>query len=328
MRGLCHHHRPMSRRTAINTGMSVAGVALLVWQVRNAGGLDEVRRGLASVGVGFVVILLLSLLRFMMRAVAWRALLGEPVPILSALAATISGDALGNVTPFGLAASEPAKAFYLGRHVDPARAFAALTAENFFYSVSVALYVIGGSVAMLLAFDNLPEPVRQGGVGALVLMAVLLAGAGWIAWQRPAMASAVLARIPSSQASAFAARLRDLEHHTYGSVTGANARLGQLAVAETTFHILSFAESWLVLCLVTGGMSLPLEALILDSVSRVINVVFKFVPLRLGVDEVSSEVVGVAVGLATGSGLIVALVRKIRMFVWAAVGLGLWAGRR
>ena len=52
------------------------------------------------------------------------------------------------------------------------------------------------------------------------------------------------------------------------------------------------------------------------------------IPMRLGVDEISSEMVGVAIGLGPGSGLVVALVRKIRMFVWAAVGLVLWSRRR
>jgi len=326
----------MSRRAAINTGLSVVGVALLIWQVQDAGGFAAVRRGLASVGAGFIVVLVLSFLRFLMRSVAWRALLGAPAPLSAALAATISGDALGNLTPFGLAASEPAKAFYLGRHLDPQRAFAALAAENFFYSVSVAVYVIAGVVAMLLTFEELPVELRQGAVAALVLMAAVLAVSGWIAWRRPAMASGVIRRLPFKQASGLADRMRDLETLTYGSASHESARLGQMALAETAFHVLSLAESWFVLYLVTGGASslvggssliggsLLIEALILDSVSRVINVAFKMVPMRLGVDEISSEMVGVAIGLGSGAGLVVALVRKIRMLVWAAVGLLLW----
>ena len=320
----------MSRRAAINTGLSVVGVALLIWQVQDAGGFAAVRRGLASVGAGFIVVLVLSFLRFLMRSVAWRALLGAPAPLSAALAATISGDALGNLTPFGLAASEPAKAFYLGRHLDPQRAFAALAAENFFYSVSVAVYVIAGVVAMLLTFEELPVELRQGAVAALVLMAAVLAVSGWIAWRRPAMASGVIRRLPFKQASGLADRMRDLETLTYGSASHEAARLGQMALAEIAFHALSLAESWFVLYLVTGGASssvsgsLLIEALILDSVSRVINVAFKMVPMRLGVDEISSEMVGVAIGLGSGAGLVVALVRKIRMLVWAAVGLLLW----
>jgi hypothetical protein len=317
----------MSRRAAINTGLSVVGVALLIWQVQDAGGLAAVERGLASVGVGFVAVLVLSFLRFLMRAVAWRALLGAPAPLSAALAATISGDALGNITPFGLAASEPAKAFYIGRHLDPQRAFAALAAENFFYSVSVAVYIIAGVVAMLFAFEHLPFALRTTAIGALVLMAVILAAAGWIAWRRPAMVSGVLQRLPFAGAGSLATRMRDLEQLTYGSASHESARLGMMTIAETAFHALSLAESWLVLYLITGGSSRPLEALILDSVSRVINVVFKMIPMRLGVDEVSSEMVGVAIGIGSGTGVIVALVRKIRMLVWAAVGLALWSSR-
>ena len=314
----------MNRRAAINTGLSAVGVALLVWQVRDAGGLAAVQGGLASVGAGFVVILILSFLRFLMRAVAWCALLGAPAPLPAALAATISGDALGNLTPFGLAASEPAKAFYIGRHLEPARAFAALAAENFFYSVSVAVYVIAGAAAMLVAFHGLPEALRQGGVAALLLMSGVLAAAGWIASRRPTTASTMLRRLPFTGAAGLADRMRDFERLTYGSAAHESARLGQMALAEIGFHVLSFAESWLVLYLLTGGRSLPLEALVLDSVSRVINVAFKMVPMRLGVDEISSEMVGTAIGLASGTGLVVALVRKIRMLAWAAVGLVLW----
>ena len=122
--------------------------------------------------------------------------------------------------------------------------------------------------------------------------------------------------------------MRDVETLTYGSAAHERARLGQMAFAETAFHALSLAESWFVLYLITGGESLVIEALILDSVSRVINVAFKMVPMRLGVDEISSEMVGAAIGLAAGRGLVVALVRKIRMLVWAAVGLVLWASRK
>jgi hypothetical protein len=82
-----------------------------------------------------------------------------------------------------------------------------------------------------------------------------------------------------------------------------------------------------MLYLLTGGQSLPLEALILDSVNRVINVVFKLVPMRVGVDEVGSETVAMAIGLALGIGTMTALVRKLRMTTLAVVGLAILARR-
>ena len=127
-------------------------------------------------------------------------LAGPGVSFRRALAATISGDALGNLTPLSLIVSEPAKAMYLAGPAGAARALAALTAENFFYTVSVAIYIMLGTAAMLEAFA-LPDAVARAGIAALVIMAVVLAAAGWLAWQRPSVVSASLARLPYRAAS-------------------------------------------------------------------------------------------------------------------------------
>jgi hypothetical protein len=79
---------------------------------------------------------------------------------------------------------------------------------------------------------------------------------------------------------------------------------------------------WLSLWLVTG-QSLPLEALVLDAFGRVANVLFKVVPLQLGVLQVGSELVATAVGLASGVGTTLSLVRTARVMVWGALGIGL-----
>src|SRR4029453_12320710 len=114
------------------------------------------------------------------RSYAWISLIPGDAPLGRATAATISGDALGNLTPLGLAVSEPAKAVYLGSRVDSTQAFAALTAENFFYSISVALYIVLGVVAMLVTFQHLDYSLRMAGIVALGLMGVILLAAGWI----------------------------------------------------------------------------------------------------------------------------------------------------
>ncbi|MCC7009756.1 MAG: flippase-like domain-containing protein [Acidobacteria bacterium] len=315
----------MSRRSLTNSAVTAIGIVLLAWQVRDVGGLATVRDGLGRVGAGFGLIMALAFVRFALRTCAWVALFERKVPLRAAIAATISGDALGNITPLGLAASEPAKAVYLRPHMDATQALAALFAENFFYSVSVALYVIAGAIAMIAAFD-LPARLQQAGIAVLGLMGAVLVGACWIAWQRPAAASAIVSRLPSARLRRVVDRVRDFEARTYGSPGHKGARLGLLAASELGFHLVSFLEAWLILSLLTGE-SQPLQAFVLDSVNRVINVVFKVVPLRVGVDEVSSEQVAAAIGLARGVGTQAALVRKVRMTAWAAVGLVLWATR-
>ena len=109
---------------------------------------------------------------------------------------------------------------------------------------------------------------------------------------------------------------------TYGSVGQQTGRLGVVVACEAAFHVLSFAESWITLWLLTGA-SLPLEAFVLDTFSRVSNIVFRVVPLRLGVDQVGSDVVAQAIGLLAGIGTTLSLVRTGRVLVWAVVGMAL-----
>jgi hypothetical protein len=312
------------RRTVLTLLALAAGAALLVWQIGTLG-IERIGAGFADVRWGFAIILLLSLLRMVARAMAWTTLIGGRVPLSRAVAAIISGDAIGNLTPLSLLVSEPVKAMYVDAGPQSSRTLAALAAENFFYSVSVGIYVMLGTAAMLRAFP-LPDEIRLAGILALTLMTTVLAAAAWTAWRKPAFASAVLARVPSRKISAFVARVRDFESQTYGSAGHQSGRLTVVVLCETAFHILSFLETWVTVWLVTG-VSSPLAAFVLDTFNRIVNVVAKMIPFRLGVDQVSSERVAVAIGLGPAVGTTVSLIRTARMIVWATVGL-LLLGKR
>ena len=95
---------------------ALGGVALFIYSVRSAGA-DRIASGVARVGWGLIPILALGGLRFVLRAEAWRLCtpVGSRLTLRQAFKAFLAGDALGNVTPLGLVASEPTKVF-LTRH--------------------------------------------------------------------------------------------------------------------------------------------------------------------------------------------------------------------
>ena len=310
-------------RPIVTVAATVGGLALLAWQI-NAIGPARIVALLSNVWIpGFAAILAVSGARLTLRALAWRSIIVNPPPLRRALAATISGDALGNLTPLSLLASEPTKAMYLGGRTDAARVFAALAAENFFYSISVAIYVIAGTAALLLSFD-LPAEIRLASLLILAAMAAVLIGATWLAWQRPRLLTSIVSRLPSRRAQRLAGKLHDFEVSVYGTAGHPDARLGRLLACETAFHVLSFAEAWITLWLLTGA-SHPLPAFILDTVNRVVNVVARPVPLRAGVDEVTAESVARAIGMADAVGVAMALVRKVRVGFWTLIGITLLA---
>ena len=95
-----------------------------------------------------------------------------------------------------------------------------------------------------------------------------------------------------------------------------------LLVLELAFHVLGVAEIWYSLSLLAGAAAPTLlSTFVLESVNRTIMVVFKFVPLRLGVDEVGTELLTRTLGLPIGIGVTMAIVRKARMIVWSAIGI-------
>ena len=73
-------------------------------------------------------------------------------------------------------------------------------------------------------------------------------------------------------------------------------------LAEASFHALGVAEVHLTLRLLYGTAPALLTSFILETTNRLIQVVFKFVPLRLGVDEAGTAVFTQVLGLGEPDG--------------------------
>jgi hypothetical protein len=304
----------MSRRviTLIATAL---GLALLAWQIEKIG-LAAIVDGLKRLGpAGLALILGASLIRQWCRAQAWTILMDADVPIGTVVAATLSGDAIGNLTPLSLLVSEPAKAMYVSAHVPPQRALAALAAENFFYSLSVAVAVLVGVTVLFIAFP-VPDLLRTASLILVGMMAVVLIGALWLIAVQPALVSKTLGQFVSAR---VLAKIREMETSSYAFVRSRPGRLAGVIACETGFHVFSIAETWITLVFL-GVHSLAL-AFVLDTVQRVINVVFRVVPLKVGVDEVGSGLVSAALNYGNALGVTMGVVRKIRVLIWAGVGL-------
>jgi hypothetical protein len=72
--------------------------------------------------------------------------------------------------------------------------------------------------------------------------------------------------------------------------------------------------------LIPGGPTVA-QALIFSALDRVVIILFKFVPFRIGVDEASSGGMAVLVGWNPAIGVTLAIVKKVRSLAWTGVGL-------
>jgi hypothetical protein len=296
------------------------GLALLLAVVWKLGiGIAEIAADVRQVGWGLAAIVALGGLRFLLRAAAWRLCLDPPhrLRLRDAFAAVVCGDAIGNLTPLGPLVGEPAKAAFVRGRVALAPALTALAIENVLYTLSAAAMIAAGMVALLARFQ-LPPDVRGVGEVAVAGTFVLFVIALWLLWRQPALVSRALG--VAAPLRKHADRVRRIEEEIYTFASRHRKALPALAVAEIGFHLLGVAEIYLTLWLLSASQPTVLTAFLFETANRLITVVFKFVPLRLGVDEAGSAAFAGLIGLPLKTGLALAIIRKVRMLTWAVAG--------
>jgi hypothetical protein len=307
------------RRQYLLTGVTaLGGMVLFAYAVRSVG-FSSITDGVRRVGWGLLPILALGGLRFTLRTEAWRRCMRPEarLPFAPALAAFLAGDAIGSVTPFGLAASEPTKAFLSRRHLATSDAVASLATDNLVYAAS-ALAMVAVGVIVLLATVPMPFAWQEWGVASIVLLvAAVLAGARLLrgTWS------------PRQGARpAWRERLAGVRRSVLGFSTANPGRLWQAFGLGMTFHVLAVIEVYLTLGWIDpAGAPTFSQSVVFEALNRVQMLAFKFVPFRVGVDEALTGALAPALSVPAAVGVTLAVVRKVRNLFWAAVGLALMA---
>jgi hypothetical protein len=319
------------RRRSSATGIiaAVLGLALLAWFIRQVGP-DEIWQRLRQVGWGFIPIVVLGGLRFALRATAWKVCLEPPhrIPFGAAFSAVLAGDALGNLTPLGLIASEPTKAAFVRGRAPLGPAVTALAIENILYTLSVAAMIAASTMALLHSFD-LPTAIRTASWVALASIAGGFMAVAWLVWQRPAVVSRLLSRIvpQTSRLQERIAQLGALEGQIYTFAMRRPGALMRALVAETSFHALGVVEVYVSWWLLQGEPPTLLIAFILEGAQRLAVVLFKFIPLQPGVAEWTTGSFTQLLGYGVTVGGTLSIVRKIRTVFWVLIGTALLVRR-
>lgn len=300
--------------TAIAT---FGGIVLFIIAVQRAG-VGDIVEGIRRVGWGLLLILAIGGARFMLRAECWRRCMPPPSASLGtsgsltfpqAFAAFLAGDAVGTITPLGLVASEPTKVFLTRHQLATRESVASLALENLVYTASVGTVVSLG-IAVLLATVPLPPAWRTGLLAALALGAL---GAVVVAVGLRAGAGSFLPR--TKWRAALSGVRQQLRHFTA-------AAFAVVYALDLVYHALAVFEVYITLEWLLGDRSPTLaQSVIFEALNRVVTVVFKFVPFRVGIDELLTGGFAPLVGVTVAAGVTLTVIRKVRNLFWAAVGL-------
>jgi hypothetical protein len=291
---------------------TVVGVLLFIYTLQ-AAGHREIFSQLRQVGYGFIVVLALSAFRMAVRAKAWSLCVddAEHFTFAQAFKAFVTGDAVGNVMPLGPLASEGTKALLGRRRMTTPAAFSSVVLENIFYSISVAVVVMIGTLAFLLGYRPTSAALTVTiALGIVAIVAVVMVW--WLLRSQPRMLSRFLRHDG----------VRAAEDQVFRFASARTERIPKILLFEFAFHIAAVLEIYFLLTLLVGHTERTfLMALILGTVERLITIAFKFVPLRLGVDQIGSGSIADVLGIGSPTGITIATVRTARNLFWAAVGL-------
>jgi len=320
----------MKRHSHILAAISLlAGTALFVYIIHEIG-WREIANRIQSIGWGFPLLLAVSGLRPAGRAWAWFRCF-EPKSrgfgFWPVLRARLAADSMGVVTSAGPFVAEPSRVLFFGGRVPVRQASAAAAVELLSYTVSCALLLLGGMTILLFGFD-VGGSLKTVLIGAIISTILLLILMGVIFSLKFVVVEHFCEVIKRLIPIAALHRLLDkelhqlleLEDYVFDFFRKHPKDFIWVMLGEAIFHLAGVAEVFLTLEL-TGTPPTLSAAFILEALNRLINLLFAFVPAKVGVDEAGSAWLAAAIGLTTAAGVTLALYRKLRLLCWTGIGL-------
>ena len=313
----------------------VAGLALFAYLIHKTG-LDTLARYLHMMGWGFAFIILLSAVRNVLRASSWYYAIDpvhRQIRFWTLMNVMLAGEAIKYLTVMGPLFGEPAKAAMVRRQVPLLQGFSSVVVENLIYNLTVIIVMITGLPALVWLIDA-PRRLQLGAylfTAAIILSLVLVWAAIRRRWFILARMLEVIARLTvrrssseiQSQPTRFAAtidRVRKVEANIYAFYENRRGAFFAIFAVNMVAHFINVIEVYVILMLLDLPATLAAGFLI-EAVTKVINGAFFFVPTRAGVYESGNALVLDALGMTASAGVALAIIRKLRAFLWVGYGL-------
>ena len=302
------------------------GFGLLVYVLYKAG-LSNLTETISRVGWGFVFIVFLNGLRHLLRASCIYLIVPPEHRLFSysqALAARLGGEAVSVVTFTGPFLGDATKAALLKKDIPLSHGGAAIIVDNILYYISVVAMILGGVITLSLSYNGV-KSLKSSLIIVTVISFLVLAGMILMLWFRIKPLGFVIRRLAMRDlVPQFLEKRKEtifkLEENVYQFYLHHRATFFTVFGINLVAHILSVGEVYAVLHLLDFSSTLT-NAFIIESLTKVINLAFSFVPGAIGVYEGGNGVILNILGFTTATGIALALVRRGAILFWTLIGL-------
>lgn len=302
------------------------GLALLVYVIRKVG-VQPIFDALLKIGFGFFILLAISGSRHVLRTLAMSAAIPPEhrrFTFRHALAVRLAGEVISFLTFTGPLLGEATKVALLRKRVPLVSGVSALVVDNILYFLSVALFILSGAIVMLASF-NLPPVVSYVllGIAAGAMLGLVLSV--WAASRRVMVLTLVIDTlgrfgIHPKFLTSRRDHIQDLESHVYDFYSHRPGAFFAMIGFNFLSHASSVLEVYVTLRLL-GYTPYVHAAYVIESLTKVINFAFGFVPATIGVYEGGTAIILNTLGYTAAAGVTLALVRKAGTLFWTLIGL-------
>ena len=298
----------------------VIGLSVVAWLIWRAGPA-VVWALLINLRWRFAAVTALYMTYLATRAAALWRIVPRSLRYRDVLRIRLSGDTIESLTFTGPFVSEPTKGWLLTRSGLPTdQAFAAIATEYLLYDVVTGCLSFI-AVVTLIALGALPPVVRPIAFTLLGITGAFLTAFAYAAVSGVGVIAPLVdwsARIIGRRASLAAQEIRRVERVLVHFLQYRHRALAEVVALQSMSQVIMMLEIYVVLTAI-GGAPRWWYPPVIEGAVKYIGLAFAFVPGQLGAAEgVYAFLTGV-LGLSTTAGLTLALVRRLRSVVVAAI---------
>lgn len=318
----------ITRLHLLGAVLTVLGVSLFAYFIYQAG-IEDIWNGISRLGYGFLLIIAFYAFKIASRAFAWTLCVEEPyhLSFWTAFKAVIIAEALNTMIPLGILISGTSKAVAVRKQLPLVVGLSSVAVENLFYSLATSLLIIGGAIAFLLTFQ--PEGnVASAGYALIAIISAMIIGGFLMVVREWKFASATAEWLYGKGLATKVlhhgrAEVRRFETLIYGFYRRQPRKFLPLMLLQVAFHALGVMEVWYILQAISDAPISFSTAFLLESVNRIILVVFKLIPFVMGVDEAGASFITETLEIGATAGVTLAIIRKARVLFWVTIGVAL-----
>ncbi|CAN5422683.1 hypothetical protein BH10ACI2_BH10ACI2_14310 [soil metagenome] len=311
----------------IHLGTFILGLAILVYVIYRIG-YESIFQSISTVGWGFAVIVSLNLVRHLARASSMYLAIDpqhRTFNFRNVVAARFGGEAVTFFTFTGPFLGDATKAALLRKDLPLTYGASAVITDNILYYVSVILVMLTGIAALLLSFGRNGSSIDSVLIVVVASLVLVFLALSFAMRFRITPISRFINFLSNRKlAPQFLLKVRrnilDVETNVFQFYKNRRADFYKLFFISMTVHFLSVLEVYCALVFLDFKAA-PSTALIIESLTKVINAVFGFIPGTIGVYEGGNGVILQTLGYTVAAGVALALVRRGAILVSTMIGV-------